>query len=363
MNTELFTFRQRPLRFLVGVVLVVLLASWAPLALAASGSEAPNRYAAVWERYLAAQTPQALGDIGGTWAHFWDTQALEMMGAHLLPMNLGAANLAASRDAVAWEPILPWEVRGAASAGSDAVAWEPILPWDVSGAEMAASRTSEGESGYAAAWERYLAAQTPEALGDIGGTWARFWDTQAVEAVGAYLIPMDLGDADLAASRDAVAWELILPWEVRGAASAESDAVAWEPILPWDVSGAQMAASRTSEGENGYAAAWQRYLAAQTPEALGDIGGTWARFWDTQAVEAVGVYLIPMDLDGADLAASSGFAAANRYAAAWQNFLATQNPQSMDLGNMGETWALFWANVETGGIVETDDSFEVVCCR
>jgi len=118
-----------------------------------------------------------------------------------------------------------------------------------------------------------------------------------------------------------------------------------------------------SEAANRYAAAWERYLAAQTPEALGDIGGTWARFWDTQAVEAVGAYLIPMDLGGADLAASRGFAAANRYAAAWQSFLAAQNPQSMDLRNMGDTWSLFWASVEAGGIVETEAGFEVACCR
>jgi hypothetical protein len=33
-------------------------------------------------------------------------------------------------------------------------------------------------------------------------------------------------------------------------------------------------------------------------------------------------------------------------------------------GNMGDTWALFWANVEFNGIVETEDGgFEVICCR
>ena len=123
-------------------------------------------------------------------------------------------------------------------------------------------------------------------------------------------------------------------------------------------------ASGGAEAANSYAAAWERYLAAQTPEALGDLGGTWARFWDTQAVEAVGAYLVPMDMGGADLAASRGLAAANRYAAAWQNFLATQNPQSLAPGNLGNTWALFWANVEINGIVETEDGgFEVVCCR
>jgi hypothetical protein len=125
-----------------------------------------------------------------------------------------------------------------------------------------------------------------------------------------------------------------------------------------------VASSGGSEGANRTAAAWERYLAAQTPDALGDIGGTWARFRDTQAVEAVGAFLVPMDGGGAELAASSDFAAANRYAAAWQSFLATQNPQSMDLRNMGDTWALFWANVEFNGIVETEDGgFEVICCR
>jgi hypothetical protein len=212
-----------------------------------------------------------------------------------------------------------------------------------------ASSGSEGENPYAAAWERYLAAGTPEDLApqNLGKTWDRFLALQNMEPVGAFLVRSEVGGADLAASRSSE--------------DGSRYSAAW---VAYEIADAEMAASRSSEGENRYAAAWERYLAAQTPEALGDLGGTWARFWDTQAVEAVGAYLVPMDMGGADLAASRGLAAANRYAAAWQNFLATQNPQSLAPGNLGNTWALFWANVEAGGIVEREDGgFEVVCCR
>ena len=99
-----------------------------------------------------------------------------------------------------------------------------------------------------------------------------------------------------------------------------------------------------------YAAAWERYLAAGTPEDVEDLGATWERFWATQAVEPVGAYLVRDEAGGADVVP-------NRYAAA------SQKPQSVAPGNYGATWALFWANVEAGGIVEMEDGFEVVCCR
>ena len=220
MKVEVGTFRQSPSQLLIGVVLILLLASWASMALAAGGGEAANPYAAAWERYLAGQTPE----------------------------DMGARN--------------------------------------------------------------------------IGAAWTRFWDMQNLEPVGGLVVRYD-------------------PFEARGAGSLVLDS-----------------------GRDAYVAAWQRYLALQTPEALalGNLGDTWARFWDTQNLEPVGGLLVRYDGEAA-FAGRSAFEAANPYASAWQSFVATQNPQSLAPGNFGTTWALFWANVQAGGLVETDEGFEVICCR
>jgi hypothetical protein len=108
MNAELSTYRQWPLRLFIGVVLILFVASWASVAVAASGPEPANPDAAGWE-------------LNMPWA---------VSGAAL-------ASEAEIRSAAGWEINLPWDVSGAALAleaeNRDAAGWEINLPWDVSG--------------------------------------------------------------------------------------------------------------------------------------------------------------------------------------------------------------------------------------